>query len=198
MWEFWLEHNKRHQVSFLTWSFNVCQSGRKTCLLSKVVKVKQDIRACGWGLDSLLNKKGLSWNYTIAYWELYPTGNYYQIIFWIATIWQQCTVCCTGYTFHHRLGCVLHVHGISHHSHIQRICHNFCKWVSQMGSILLLGMNWFPLQFSAHGRVCLCFITTPLHLLHQRGARCSASVNGILFWGLEVKNFSMGKKRTFE
>ena len=91
MWEFWLEHNKRHQVSFLTWSFNVCQSGRKTCLLSKVVKVKQDIRACGWGLDSLLNKKGLSWNYTIAYWELYPTGNYYQIIFWIATIWQQRT-----------------------------------------------------------------------------------------------------------
>ena len=26
----------------------------------------------------------------------------------------------------------------------------------------------------------------------------SASVNGILFWGLEVKNFSMGKTRTFE
>ena len=26
----------------------------------------------------------------------------------------------------------------------------------------------------------------------------SASVNGILFRGLEVKNFSMGKKRTFE
>ena len=26
----------------------------------------------------------------------------------------------------------------------------------------------------------------------------SGTVNGILFWGLEVKNFSMGKKRTFE
>ena len=31
-------------------------------------------------LDSLLNKspKGLSWNYTIAYRELYPTGKYYH------------------------------------------------------------------------------------------------------------------------